>query len=63
MSLMTSLIHEHARAHAVIGDCVRRVASGELPMFIDRSFPLAKAAAAHAYIEGRTAFGCLIMRH
>jgi NADPH2:quinone reductase len=46
----------------VIEECIERVASGELPMFIDRSFALSEAAAAHAYIEGRSAFGRVVMR-
>ncbi|MDQ1495205.1 MAG: Zinc-binding dehydrogenase, partial [Actinomycetota bacterium] len=37
------------------------VASGELHVEIDRSFPLAQAAAAHAHIESRTAFGRVIL--
>ena len=35
----------------MIGDLIERVASGELHVEIDRSFPLAEAAAAHAYLE------------
>ena len=36
---------------------LKRVASGELRVEIDRSFPLAEAAAAHEYVESRKAFG------
>jgi len=61
MSLMTSLQHEHARTYGVIAECIRRVASGELRVIVDRKFPLAEAAAAHAYIEGRGAFGRVVM--
>lgn len=40
-----------------IGD----VARGELRVVIDRTFPLAEAAAAHAYIESRRAFGRVLL--
>ena len=48
---------EYPRVHAMIADLIERVASGELRVEIDRTFPLADAAAAHAYIESRQAFG------
>ena len=31
------------------------------PVVIDRTFPLAEAAAAHAYIESRQAFGRVVL--
>jgi NADPH:quinone reductase len=34
---------------------------GELRVEIDRSFPLAEAAAAHEYVESRKAFGRVVM--
>jgi NADPH2:quinone reductase len=40
---------------------LNRVASGELHLEIDRSFPLADAAAAHQYAESRKAFGRVII--
>jgi NADPH2:quinone reductase len=61
MSLMTSLANEHTRTHGVIAECIARVAQGELRVVIDRKFALADAAAAHAYIEGRSAFGRVVM--
>jgi NADPH2:quinone reductase len=61
MSLMTSLKNEHARTYGVIAECIARVARGELRVVIDKRFALADAAKAHAYIEGRTAFGRVIM--
>ena len=61
MSLMTSLANEHARTYGVIAECIARVAKGELRVVIDRKFALADAAAAHAYIEGRSAFGRVVM--
>ena len=45
----------------MIADLLERVASGELHVEIDRSFPLADAAAAHGYVESRTAFERIIM--
>jgi len=45
----------------MIADMLRRVASGELRVEIDRSFPLAEAAAAHAYLQSRQAFGRVII--
>ena len=47
--------------HPMIGDMLERVASGELKVEIDRTYPLAEAAAAHAYIESRQAFGRVVM--
>ena len=37
------------------------IASGELKAVIDRTFPLSEAAAAHAYIESRQAFGRVLL--
>jgi NADPH2:quinone reductase len=45
----------------MISDMLQRVASGELHVEIDRSFPLAEAAAAHSYLESRRAFGRVIL--
>jgi NADPH:quinone reductase len=56
-----ALLNEYARVHAMIGGLLGRVASGGLHVEIDRSFPLAEAADAHAYIESRTAFGRVVM--
>ncbi len=53
--------YEYARVHAMIGDLLERVASGELHVEIDRSFPLAEAAAAHEYAESRKAFGRVVI--
>lgn len=57
----TALQNEYPRAHALVGECLQRVASGELRVVVDRTFPLAEAAQAHAYIEGRNAFGRVVM--
>ena len=48
---------EYPRVHAMIAELFERVASGDLRVVIDRTFPLAEAADAHAYIESRKAFG------
>jgi NADPH2:quinone reductase len=57
----TALQNEYPRAHALVGECLQRVASGELRVVIDRTFALAEAAQAHAWIEGRNAFGRVVM--
>lgn len=56
-----ALAAEFPRVHRMIGDLLARVARGELRVVIDRTFPLAEAAAAHAYIESRSAFGRVVM--
>ncbi len=56
-----ALLSEYARVHPMIGDMLEQVASGELRVEIDRSFPLADAAAAHEYAESRKAFGRVII--
>jgi NADPH2:quinone reductase len=56
-----ALLNEYPRVHAMIGGLLERVASGELRVVIDRTFPLAEAAAAHAYIESRQAFGRVVL--
>jgi NADPH2:quinone reductase len=56
-----ALMAEHARIHPMIGEMLERVAGDELRVEIDRSFSLADAAAAHEYIEGRKAFGRVVL--
>jgi NADPH2:quinone reductase len=56
-----ALLPEYARIHPMIADMLQRVASGELRVEIDRSFPLAEAAAAHEYVESRRAFGRVVI--
>jgi NADPH2:quinone reductase len=56
-----ALMAEYPRVHPMIGDLIGRVAGGELHVEIDRSFPLSEAAAAHSYLEGRNAFGRVVM--
>ncbi|HEV2369652.1 MAG TPA: zinc-binding alcohol dehydrogenase family protein [Acidimicrobiales bacterium] len=49
------------RAHAMIADLLDEIAGGRLQVVIDREFPLADAAAAHAYIESRQSFGRVLL--
>ena len=56
-----ALLAEYPRVHAMIADLIERVASGELRVHIDRTFDLAEASSAHAYIESRQALGRVVM--
>jgi NADPH:quinone reductase len=56
-----ALLAEYPRVHPMIAELIGRVADGGLQVEIDRSFPLAEAAAAHAHVESRTAFGRVTM--
>ncbi len=49
------------RAHDMIQRHVDDVAAGRLRVVVDRTFPLADAAAAHAYIESRQAVGRVVL--
>jgi NADPH2:quinone reductase len=49
------------RAQAMIGHLIDDVAAGKLHVEIDRTFPLAEAAAAHAFIESRQAVGRVVL--
>jgi NADPH2:quinone reductase len=49
------------RARSMIARHLDDVASGNLKVVIDRAFPLSEAAAAHAYIESRSAFGRVLL--
>lgn len=56
-----ALLTEYPRVHSMIGKLIDRVAGGDLHVEIDTAFPLAEAAAAHAYLESRKAFGRVVM--
>jgi len=56
-----AMMTEYPRVHEMIADLFERVASGELHVEIDRTFPLSEAAAAHAYVESRQAFGRIVL--
>jgi NADPH2:quinone reductase len=49
------------RTRPLVAQLLERVASGELRVAIDRTFPLADAAEAHRYIESRQAFGRVLL--
>jgi len=49
------------RFHGLVQSLIEQVARNELEVVIDRSFPLRDAAAAHAYIEDRQAFGRVLL--
>ena len=49
------------RAYELVARLLAEVARGELRVVIDRTFPLSEAAAAHAYIESRQAFGRVVL--
>ena len=51
----------NARARAMVGQHINDVAAGRLQVVVDRTYPLADAAAAHAYIESRQAFGRVLL--
>ncbi|MEE8518567.1 MAG: zinc-binding alcohol dehydrogenase family protein [Dehalococcoidia bacterium] len=56
-----SLMFEPQRARPMVEGHLRDVAAGSLRVAIDRTFPLSEAAAAHAYIESRRAFGRVVL--
>jgi NADPH2:quinone reductase len=49
------------RAYGVIADQLEEVSRGLVRVVIDRTYPLSDAAAAHAYIESRQAFGRVVL--
>jgi NADPH2:quinone reductase len=49
------------RTYKMIERLLERCASGELKVVIDRTFPLAEAAEAHRYVEGRHSFGRVLL--
>jgi NADPH:quinone reductase len=59
--LGAEMVVSNDRCHAMIHSLLRRCASGELKVVVDRTFPLADAAEAHRYIESRRAFGRVLL--
>ena len=59
--LGAELMLNHARVHAMIAGHLADLARGTLRMAVDREYPLAEAAAAHAYVESRQAFGRVLL--
>jgi NADPH2:quinone reductase len=49
------------RAHTMIAGLIDDVAAGRLQVVVDRTYPLAEAAAAHEYIESRQAVGRVVL--
>lgn len=49
------------RARAMIAALIDDVAGGRLTVLVDRTYPLAEAAAAHAYVESRQAVGRVVL--
>jgi NADPH:quinone reductase len=49
------------RVYDLIQSLIEQCARGQLKVVIDRTFPLAEAAAAHAYIESRKAVGRVLL--
>lgn len=49
------------RVRPLVQTLLQDVASGQLRVVIDRTYPLAQAAQAHAYIESRRAFGRVLL--
>ena len=50
-----------ARVVSLMDALLRDIAKGELKVVVDRTYPLSEAAAAHAYIESRAAFGRVVL--
>jgi len=61
MSFANSLMLEAQRTRPMVEGHLRDVANGSLRVVIDRTYPLSEAAAAHAYIESRQAFGRVVL--
>jgi NADPH:quinone reductase len=60
--LGAELMMGDTRARDNIARLLNDVAKGELEVVVDRTFPLADAAAAHAYMEDRQAFGRVVLK-
>lgn len=56
-----SLMLEPQRGRPLVDGLIRDVSTGDLKVVIDRTYPLSEAAAAHAYLESRQAFGRVVM--
>jgi NADPH:quinone reductase-like Zn-dependent oxidoreductase len=58
LSLLGSYMGTKSELHTVL----KLVAAGRLKPIVDRVFPLAQAAAAHAYLESSSQFGKVVLR-
>jgi NADPH:quinone reductase len=54
-------VRNPARVGPMLDGLLRDIARGELRVVVDRTFPLSAAAAAHAHIESRAAFGRVVL--
>jgi NADPH2:quinone reductase len=61
VALAMEMALAYQRVHPMIAGHLRDVAAGSLRVAIDRTYPLSEAAAAHAYIESRQAFGRVVL--
>ncbi|SRR5579884_266310 len=59
--LGAELLLRPSRVHPMIGRLLSEVARGELEVVVDRTYPLAAAAEAHAYVESRKAVGRVVL--
>jgi NADPH2:quinone reductase len=59
--LGAELMMNHPRVHGMIAGHLADLARGALRVIVDRTYPLSKAAAAHAYVESRLAFGRVVL--
>lgn len=59
--LGAEMVMRPERTRPLVGSLLDRVASGELHVVVDRTFPLSEAAEAHRYIESRRAFGRVVL--
>jgi NADPH2:quinone reductase len=59
--LGAEVLFQPDRVRAVLERILGDLARGELRVVVDRTYPLAEAAAAHAYVESRAAFGRVVL--
>ena len=61
VALAAETVVQPERVRAMVARHLQDVARGPLKVVIDRTYPLSEAAAAHAYIESRQAFGRVLL--
>ena len=61
VSLAAEIMVQPERVRDMIAGHLRDIAGGSLKVVIDRTYPLSEAAAAHAHIESRQAFGRVVL--
>jgi NADPH2:quinone reductase len=61
LSFGLEMARDTERVRAMIGRHLEDVAGGSLRVVVDHTYPLSEAAAAHAYIESRKAFGRVLL--